>query len=82
MIFRKCIELKKLIDKYNRMQSTEENCIHFEFGMFMDGEWSCLLSSEGCINIVDFKEIYDYLAVFYVSPFMYGSRFGFRVHVQ
>lgn len=82
MIYAKCIELKKLIVKYNRKQSLIENCLHYEFGMFMDGEWSCTLRCNGCVNICDFHDIYNYIATFYVSPFMYGSKFGFRVHIQ
>lgn len=82
MIFAKCIELKKLIAKYNRVQSVPENCLRYEFGMFMDGEWSCTLKSNGCIGVHDFQPIYDFIATLYVEPFMYGSRFGFRVHIQ
>lgn len=82
MIYAKCIELKKLIARYNRKQLRVENCLHYEFGMFMDGEWSCTLKSEGCINLRDFQEIYDYITTLSVAPFMYGSRFGFRVHIQ
>lgn len=82
MIFAKCIHLKKLVVRYNRKQSVAENCLHYEFDMFMDGEWSCTLKSNGCISLNDFQEIFDYLATFFVTPFMYGSRYGFRVHVQ
>lgn len=82
MLFSKCIELKKLIASYNRKQSLSKNCISYEFGMFMDGEWSCTLKSNGCINVIDFYEIYNYIATLYVAPFMYGSKFGFRVHIQ
>ena len=82
MLFSKCIELKKLIASYNRKQSLTENCIRYEFGMFMDGEWSCTLKSNGCINIVDFQPIYEWASSLSVAPFMYGSRFGFRVHIQ
>lgn len=82
MIYAKCIELKKLIVEYNRKQSMLENCLLYEFGMFMDGEWSCTLKSNGCISVVDFQEIYNFIATLFVAPFMYGSRFGFRVHIQ
>lgn len=82
MIFSDCIYLKKLIVKFNRKQSMIENCLHYEFGMFNDGEWSCTLKCDGCVNVRDFKEIYDYIATLFVAPFMYSSRFGFRVHIQ
>lgn len=82
MIYAKCIELKKLIVKFNRKQYDLEHCLQYEYGMFMDGEWSCTITCNGCVDICEFKEIYDFLATSYVSPFMYGSRFGFKVHVQ
>lgn len=71
-----------MIASYNRKQSLSENCISYEFRMFMDGGWYCTLKSNGCINVIDFYEIYNYIATFYVAPFMYGSKFGFRVHIQ
>lgn len=82
MIYEQCIKLKKLIVEYNRKQSMIENCIRYEYGMFMDGEWSCTLKCDGCVNVCDFKPIYDFIATLFVAPFMYGSRLGFRVHVQ
>lgn len=82
MIFAKCIELKKLIAQYNRKQSLSENCLRYEFGMFTDGEWSCTLKSNGCISVRDFQPIFDFISTLFVAPFMYGSRFGFRVHIQ
>ena len=82
MIYARCIELKKLIVEYNRKQSMIENCLWYEFGMFMDGEWSCTLKSNGRIGVHDFQPIYDFIATLYVEPFMHGSRFGFRVHIQ
>ena len=82
MIFAKCIELKQLIVRYNRKRYLDEDYIHYEFSMFVDGEWSCTLKCNGCVDVVDFKEVYDFIATFYVSPFMYGSQYGFRVHIQ
>lgn len=82
MIFAKCIELKKLIAKYNRKQLSVENCLCYEFEMFWDGEWSCTLKSDGCIDLRDFQKLYDYITTISGAPFMYGSRFGFRVHIQ
>ena len=82
MIYAKCIELKKLIVNYNRKQFKLENCLQYEFGMFTVGEWSCAIECKGCVNVQDFKEIYDFIATLYVCPFMYGSRFGFCVHIQ
>ena len=82
MIYAKCIELKRLITRYNRKQVILKNCLQCEFGMFMDGEWSCTIKCEGCINLRDFEDIYGFITTLSVAPFMYGSRFGFRVHVQ
>ena len=82
MLFSKCIELKQMFARYNRKQSLSENCIRYEFGMFTDGEWSCTLKTNGCVSVHDFYEIYNYIATLSVAPFMYGSRFGFRVHIQ
>lgn len=82
MIYAKCIELKKLIAKYNRKQFRAENCLRYEFGMFTDGEWSCTLKSDGCIDLHDFYEIYNYICTISSVPFMYSSKFGFRVHIQ
>lgn len=82
MIYAKCIELKKLIVEYNRAQSMHENCLRYEFSMFMDGEWACTLKSNGCIGVRNFQLIYEFIATLDVAPFMYASRFGFRVHIQ
>lgn len=82
MLFSKCIELKKLIARYNRKQSLSENCLRYEFGMFQDGEWSCTIKCNGCVNVHDFCDIFDYIVTLSVAPFMYASRFGFRVHIQ
>lgn len=82
MLFSKCIELKQMIARYNRKQSLSENCIRYEFGMFTDGEWSCTIKTNGCVSVRDFGEIYNYIATLSVTPFMFGSRFGFRVHIQ
>lgn len=82
MIYAKCIEIKKLIVKYNRMQYRQENRLRYEFGMFMDGEWSCTIRCNGCVKLCDFQEIYDYIATLSVCPFMYASKFGFSVHIQ
>lgn len=82
MIFAKCIELKQLIVRYNSKQSLPENRLSYVFDSFTDGEWSCTLKSKGCVNVFDFKEIYDFIATFFVAPFMYGSRFGFKIHIQ
>lgn len=82
MIFEDCIYLKSLIVKYNRRQYLEDNYLHYEFGMFNDGEWSCELKCNGCVDVREFKEIYDYIATLYVCPFMYGSRLGFSVQIQ
>lgn len=82
MIFAQCIELKKLIVKYNRKQSILENCLRYEFGMFKDGEWYCTLKHNGYVNIIDFQPIYELVSSLSCASFMYGSRFGFRVHIQ
>lgn len=82
MIFAKCIELKKMIARYNRLQYSEENWLHYEFEMFSDGEWSCLIKCDGVVNVSDFRAIFDYLSTFFVSPFMWGNNYGFRLHIQ
>lgn len=82
MIYEQCIKLKKLIVEYNRKQSTIENCLHYEFDMFQDGEWACTLKCDGCVDVLDFKPIYDFIATLFVVPFMWGNQFGFRVNVQ
>lgn len=81
MLFSKCIELKQMIDRYNRKQSLSENCIRCRFCMFTDGEWSCTIETKGCVSVRDFGEIYNYIATLYVDPFMFGSRLGFKVHI-
>ena len=82
MIFEKCVKLKKLIVKYNRKRVDDDNFLRYEFGMFEDGEWSCTIRCSGCVDVHDFKEIYDFISTLFVAPFMYGSSRGFRVHVQ
>lgn len=82
MLFAKCIHLKKLVVEYNRKKTRDEDYLTYEFEMFMDGGWSCTIRCDGCIDINDFKPIYDWVSCLFVSPFMYGSRFGFRMHIQ
>ena len=82
MIFAKCIELKELITRYNRKQYKEENCLQYEFGMFTDGAWSCFIKCEGCVFMDDFKDIYDFCTILGATQFMYGGKYGFRVHIQ
>lgn len=82
MLFRQCIELKQLIVKYNLQKTRDDDYLTYEFDSFADGEWSCTIKCSGCIDIVDFKPIIDWGSILFVSPFMYGARFGFRMHVQ
>ena len=82
MLFSKCIELKQLIVKYNLKKTRDEDCLTYEFGSFADGEWSGTIKCNGCVDIRDFQPIFDWASSLFVSPFMYGSRFGFRMYVQ
>lgn len=82
MLYVKCIELKKLIARYNSLQFCEENWLRYEFEMFSDGEWSCLISCNGVVHVRVFRDIFDYVSTFYVQPFMWGSVCGFRLHIQ
>lgn len=82
MIYEHCIKLKKLIVEYNRKQYFIENCLHYEFDMFQDGEWACTLKCNGCVDVRDFQPIYEFIATLFVVPFMCGSSLGFRVHIQ
>lgn len=82
MIFAKCRELKKMIARYNRLQYSEENWLHYEFYMFSDGDWACLIKCDGVVNVRHFRPIFDYVSTFYVDPFMWGNEYGFRLHIQ
>lgn len=82
MLFSKCLELKKMIVQYNRKTVLDENVITCDFGMFTDGEWSCVLKTNGVVDLVDFMPVLEWASTLYVSPFMWGTQTGFRMHVQ
>ena len=81
MIFSKCIQLKSLIVRYNKRQSRNANRLEYEFSSYRDGEWSCCLKCSGCVDLVDFTEIYVFITSLFVAPFAYSSKFGLRVHI-
>lgn len=71
-----------MIARYNSLQYHEKNWLSYEFEMFSDGEWSCLIKCNGCVNVYDFRPIFDYVSTFFVNPFMWGNNYGFRLHIQ
>lgn len=82
MLFSKCIELKKLIVRYNRSRVSEDNFVTYDFSMYADGQWSCVLETSGFVDVVDFMPVLEWAATLYVSPFMWGDKFGFNLHMQ
>ena len=82
MIFTKCIEIKKMIARYNSLQSLEENQLSYEFEMFQIGDWSCLIKCDGIVSVREFAHLFDYISTFYVGPFMWGNQYGFSLHIQ
>lgn len=82
MLFRQCIKLKKMVVQYNRKKVLEEDIIRCDFHMYTDGEWSCILKTHGAVDLVDFMPILEWASTLYVSPFMWGTMNGFRLHIQ
>lgn len=82
MLYVKCIELKKMIARYNSQQYREENKLSYSFEMFQIGDWSCMISCDGVVHVRKFRDIFDFVSNFYVQPFMWGSECGFHLHIQ